>query len=219
MKTSSNGNLFRVTGSLQRPVTRSFDVFFDLCLNKRLSKQSWGWWFETPSCSWWRHCNGWWCFIPGLDRFIPTIDIHPPNIPLISTIPTPVKIHIYQWNVLFISLIFWVVLLHFDSYNLILAFIKLFVNHQIIFLQEINWHQSKTKTCCFLWQVVSCHSQSLRRARGRWKIPRCRLTRLGIPIIKLRPSQSRRSCFCNGISVYGKTGFILKRGHANRFDP
>ena len=28
----------------QRPVTRSFDVFFDLCLNKRLSKQSWGWW-------------------------------------------------------------------------------------------------------------------------------------------------------------------------------
>ena len=24
---------------------------------KRLSKQSWGWWFETPSCSLWRHCN------------------------------------------------------------------------------------------------------------------------------------------------------------------
>ena len=33
----------------QRPVTQSFDVFFDLRLNKRLSKQSWGWWFETPS--------------------------------------------------------------------------------------------------------------------------------------------------------------------------
>ena len=32
----------------QRPVTRSFDVFFDLRLNKRLSKQPWGWWFETP---------------------------------------------------------------------------------------------------------------------------------------------------------------------------
>ena len=29
----------------QRPVTRSFDVFFDLRLNKRLSKQPWGWWF------------------------------------------------------------------------------------------------------------------------------------------------------------------------------
>ena len=33
----------------QRPVTRSFDVCFDLRLNKQLSKQSWGWWFETPS--------------------------------------------------------------------------------------------------------------------------------------------------------------------------
>ena len=40
----------------QRPVTRSFNVFFDLCLNKRLSKQSWSWWFETPSGSLWR-CN------------------------------------------------------------------------------------------------------------------------------------------------------------------
>ena len=51
MMTSSNGNIFRVTGPLygeftgpgefpaQRPVTRIFDVFFDLCLNKQLSKQ------------------------------------------------------------------------------------------------------------------------------------------------------------------------------------
>ena len=41
----------------QRPVTRSFDVFFDLRLNKRLSKQWWGWWFETPSHPLWRHCH------------------------------------------------------------------------------------------------------------------------------------------------------------------
>ena len=50
MMTSSNGNIFRVTGPLcgeftgpgefpaQRPVTRSFDIFFDLRPNKRLSK-------------------------------------------------------------------------------------------------------------------------------------------------------------------------------------
>ena len=69
MMTSSNGNFFRVTGPLcgeftcpgefptQRPVTQSFDVFSDLQLNKRLSKQPWGWWFETPSLSLWRHCN------------------------------------------------------------------------------------------------------------------------------------------------------------------
>ena len=49
-----------VTGEFpsQRPVTRGFDVFFDLRLNKRLSKQSWGWWFETPSRILWRHSNG-----------------------------------------------------------------------------------------------------------------------------------------------------------------
>ena len=66
MMTSSNGNIFRVTGPLceeftgpgefptQRPVTRSFDVFYDQRLNKRLSKQPWGWWFESS----WRQCYG-----------------------------------------------------------------------------------------------------------------------------------------------------------------
>ena len=46
-----------VTGEFpaQRPVTRSFDVFFVLHLNKQLSKQSRRWWFETPSCSLWRY--------------------------------------------------------------------------------------------------------------------------------------------------------------------
>ena len=48
-----------VTGELpaQRPATRSFDVLSALRLNKRSSKQSWGWWFETPSRPLWRHCN------------------------------------------------------------------------------------------------------------------------------------------------------------------
>ena len=72
----SNENIFRFTGPLwgestshrcippvtdgcpsQRPVTRSFDVFFDLRLCKRLSKQSRRRYFETPSRSCWRHCN------------------------------------------------------------------------------------------------------------------------------------------------------------------
>ena len=50
-----------VTGEFlaQRPVTRSFGAFFDLCLNERLSKQWWGWWFETPSRPLRCHCNGW----------------------------------------------------------------------------------------------------------------------------------------------------------------
>ena len=72
MMTSPNGDIFRVTGYLcgeftchrcgefpaQNPVTRSFDVFFDRGLNKRMSKQRWGWWFDTPSHPLWRHNNG-----------------------------------------------------------------------------------------------------------------------------------------------------------------
>ena len=48
-----------VTGEFpaQRPVARGFDVFFHLRPNKRLSKQSWGWWFEMPSRTLWRQCN------------------------------------------------------------------------------------------------------------------------------------------------------------------
>ena len=69
LMTSSNGSISAllalcagnspVTGEFpaQRPVTRSFDVFFDLRLNKRLRKQSRGWWSETPSRSVWRYCN------------------------------------------------------------------------------------------------------------------------------------------------------------------
>ena len=70
MMMSSNGNIFHVTGHLcweltgprihRSPVnspTRSFDIFFDMHLNKRLSKQSWGWWFETLLHPLWRHCN------------------------------------------------------------------------------------------------------------------------------------------------------------------
>ena len=78
MMTSSNGNISDVTGPLcgnspvthefptQRPVTRSFDVFFDLRLNKWLSKQSWGWWFETPSRPLWRHSN-----VSGVTQILP----------------------------------------------------------------------------------------------------------------------------------------------------
>ena len=41
----------------QRPVTQSFDVFFDLRLNKRLSRSSKYRWFETPSRPLWDHSN------------------------------------------------------------------------------------------------------------------------------------------------------------------
>ena len=70
MMASSNGNIFRVTGHLCGefngpwwiPRTKASDAelwcFLDLRLNKPLSKQSWRWWFETPSRLLWRQCNG-----------------------------------------------------------------------------------------------------------------------------------------------------------------
>ena len=41
----------------QRPVTRSFDVFFDLHMNERFSKHSGGWLPETPSRPLWSQSN------------------------------------------------------------------------------------------------------------------------------------------------------------------
>ena len=61
MMTSSNGNIFRVIGPLCGEFTALRWIPLikasNAELNKRLSKQSWGWWFETPSSSLWRHCN------------------------------------------------------------------------------------------------------------------------------------------------------------------
>ena len=69
MMMSSNGNISAllafcagnspVNGDFpkQRPVTRSFDVFFDLCLYQQLNKQLKRRWLETISRSLWRHCN------------------------------------------------------------------------------------------------------------------------------------------------------------------
>ena len=85
MMTSTNGGMFRVNGFCagnspvtagnspvtgefpsHRPVTRSLAVFFDLRLNKWLSKQSRRRWFETPSLWLWRHCN----VVPNSDPVI-----------------------------------------------------------------------------------------------------------------------------------------------------
>ena len=55
LSAAAHGNIFWVACHLcgelfpaQRPVTRGFDVSLICTWNKRLSKQSAGWWFETP---------------------------------------------------------------------------------------------------------------------------------------------------------------------------
>ena len=84
MMTSSNGNNFRVTchlcgefnGHRWIPNTKANDAelwcFCHLHPNKRLSKQWWGWWFETLSHPLWRHCNAmfylWWRRLAMHDR-------------------------------------------------------------------------------------------------------------------------------------------------------
>ena len=76
MMTSSNGSIFCVTNplcgeysghrwiSIAKAIGAELWCFY-LRLSKRLSKQSWQWWFETPSPSLWHHCNDNWaarCF-------------------------------------------------------------------------------------------------------------------------------------------------------------
>ena len=83
MMTSSNGNIFRVTGHLcgkftgprwiSRTKASDAELWcsFDMRPNIRLSKQSRGWWFETPPQSLWRHRN------ESLDQnYGDTISIH-----------------------------------------------------------------------------------------------------------------------------------------------
>ena len=65
------------------PVTQTFDVFFDLRLNRRLSKQWWSWWFEMLLHPLWRHCNV----------------LHTSNNELFNTTPLPRPMLIYcQWD-------------------------------------------------------------------------------------------------------------------------
>ena len=59
---SSTRNIYSYTNGkkfIEQSVQWSSVLLFHsiLCLNKRLSKQWWGWWFETPPYPLWRHCN------------------------------------------------------------------------------------------------------------------------------------------------------------------
>ena len=80
----------------QRPVTRSFDVFFDLRLNKRFSKQSWCWWFETLSRPLWRHCNGSYCNSAALDTQTMNSQRYETHL---DSLPSAVKNHIHYHDV------------------------------------------------------------------------------------------------------------------------
>ena len=75
MMTSSNGNIFHVTGPLcgeftsdqwvpriKASDTELWCFLLSARLNRQLSKQWIRWWFEIPPRSLWRHCNDFRCF-------------------------------------------------------------------------------------------------------------------------------------------------------------
>ena len=116
LMTSSNGNIFRVTGPswgdspvtgefhAQRSATRSFDVFFDLSLNKWLRKRPRCRWLETPSCSSWRHysewqfCHHWW--YRRLPYWQPRVAPMTTNLALIWLSFSVIKCHVKHAHIL-----------------------------------------------------------------------------------------------------------------------
>ena len=132
----------------QRPVTRSFEVFIDmdLRLNKRLSKQWWCWWFETPSRSLWRHCNG--------SQNIVNIFIYPVAFRLTAAntqdqIGPPhsargdTPIHIYVRHTLSMRIIVYNVLIHTVAGKILLSFHL----HFYIFTCKSIWMQTSKQEC------------------------------------------------------------------------
>ena len=83
-----------VNSPSQRPVTRNFDVFFDLGLNKTMSKQVWCWWFQKPSRSLWRHCNG---LSDCSDCVMSSIPVHDPG----GHVSDPMKIVLIKIAIFF----------------------------------------------------------------------------------------------------------------------
>ena len=180
MMTSSNGNIFRITGPLcgeftgpgefptQRPVMRSFDVFFDMRLNKRLSKQPWGWWFETPSWSLWRHCNA------GQTMHILSVWFHETNIILYDT-----TISIGPYQNLSLHLVF--VSFCYSHQTSSLYFIKCFIFY-VWYVYQFFFFCSESSY--FLWRgtmyFLSC--TSIVWNRGNQFDPRLVHDNLSVPL-------------------------------------
>ena len=76
----------------QRQVTRSFNVFFDQRPNKQLSKQWWGWWFETPSSPLWRHWN-----VPNIFAELYSRSVHNDNTIAFSVQNCLCCLYWYRW--------------------------------------------------------------------------------------------------------------------------
>ena len=133
-----------VTGEFpaQRPVTRSFDVFFDLRLNKRLSTQTkkWlGWWFETPSCPLWRHCNDWPAVMESSDYS------WPPNMRGCITCWRVIYRHPQPWS-------------------------RLYGSNNIRAKRKLNAQGSHVFVSCSIFNVPSTHMLATRVRKHPWRV-------------------------------------------------
>ena len=132
----------------QRPVTQSFDVFSDLRLNKRFSKQSWGWWSDTSSRPLWRHCNGL-CYIK-LNQTSPSVWLWNISTAWQLLYKDNVSIPISEWNITI-----W-----FENVETKFRFKLLFKKAIICFLQLINDWIDEIK--CMGWSngdLILCNKQ------------------------------------------------------------
>ena len=143
-------------------------MFSWICaLNKRLSKQSWGWWFETPSRSLWRHCNA-------------TRALHSRSV---ISMPTPVHVHYIPRNMhtvfallCFVVVIHWLIfpypsgLLHWHCGNLTIAPVPakqpwwIWINASCEFIMNdciTTTKQSTAKPCAYFLGYTVCYNFQL----------------------------------------------------------
>ena len=164
-----------ITGEFpsQRPVTQSFDIFFDLRLNRQRSKQPRGWWFETPPNSLWRHGfrKGWFYPYPlGLlhkhwgNHKIALVPVKQPwriwlNVSYIATrsntITTTNQSTTNQTdillNILFLSMAYTVSfhgIYYFFAWNILFLFIEYTVSFHRTYC-FFSW-----KYCLFSWNIL-----------------------------------------------------------------
>ena len=79
-------------------VASDAELWCILCRNKRLSKQSWGWWFETPSRPLWHHCNG-----NSIKRWLASRAFRGPSKVLAT------RQHVWLHSMQYVALLHWMV--------------------------------------------------------------------------------------------------------------
>ena len=102
----------------QRCGALMFSVIYTL--NKRLSKQSWCWWFDMPSPSLWRHCNDIFrtLVIIGPNRDLPVAKLHLWYIRTLNiTISCHLEIHVMMFTFTSIYIYIYIYIYNFFSFS------------------------------------------------------------------------------------------------------